>query len=133
MVVVAIIGILASVALPAYQNFIARAKLAEVFSLINGVKTSVWEDYFGKATMPLATDQVITDILATLETSNYNQKSTYKKVDDNNSEIEIIVDNINSSVNDETIIIGLTALSGTIQVDCSGGSLPLIYRPSRCR
>ena len=43
MIVVAIIGILAAVALPAYQDYIARAQMTEAFSLIDGMKTSVGE------------------------------------------------------------------------------------------
>ena len=45
MIVVAIIGILASVALPAYQNFIARAQVTEAINLLTGLKidfTSVY-------------------------------------------------------------------------------------------
>ena len=41
MIVVAIIGILAAIAIPAYQNYIARAQVAEVFTLIDGAKTDV--------------------------------------------------------------------------------------------
>lgn len=38
MIVVAIVGILASVALPQYQNYTTRAKLTEVGALVNGIK-----------------------------------------------------------------------------------------------
>jgi type IV pilus assembly protein PilA len=43
MIVVAIIGILAAIALPAYQDYIARAQVSEVFTLIDGAKTVVAE------------------------------------------------------------------------------------------
>lgn len=39
MIVVAIIGILAAVALPAYQDYTARAQLSEAFTLGAGLKT----------------------------------------------------------------------------------------------
>lgn len=133
MMVVAIIGILASVALPAYQNYIARAKISEVLSLMGGAKTSIWEGYFGKAEMPLASEQIISDLKISLDSSKYNQGSTYTKVDADNAQIEFIVDNINTQVNGKTIIIGLSAIAGSISVTCSGGTLPSMYRPSRCR
>jgi type IV pilus assembly protein PilA len=41
MIVVAIIGILAAVAIPAYQNYITKAKFAEVESIANAYKTAV--------------------------------------------------------------------------------------------
>ena len=45
MIVVAIIGILAAVAIPAYQGYIARSQMAEALSLADGLKTSVAENY----------------------------------------------------------------------------------------
>lgn len=39
MIVVAILGILAAVAVPAYQQYIGRAQAAESFELISGLKT----------------------------------------------------------------------------------------------
>ncbi len=41
MIVVAIIGILASIALPAYQTYIAKAKFSEVILATSGVKTAI--------------------------------------------------------------------------------------------
>ena len=41
MIVVAIIGILAAIALPAYQDYTARAKFAEVFSVAAAYKTPI--------------------------------------------------------------------------------------------
>ncbi|MED5620677.1 pilin [Ideonella sp. BN130291] len=43
MIVVAIIGILAAVALPAYQDYVARSQVAEAFTLFEGLKTPVEE------------------------------------------------------------------------------------------
>ena len=43
MIVVAIIGILAAIALPAYQDYIARAQVSEPFTLMDGAKTVVAE------------------------------------------------------------------------------------------
>ena len=43
MIVVSIIGILASIALPAYQIYIARAQVAEALSLMSGLKPTVTE------------------------------------------------------------------------------------------
>ena len=41
MIVVAIIGILAAIAIPAYQNYIARSQVSEAMTLASGLKTSI--------------------------------------------------------------------------------------------
>ena len=41
MIVVAIIGILAAVAIPQYQNYVARAQVSEALVLASGAKTAV--------------------------------------------------------------------------------------------
>ena len=45
MIVVAIIGILAAVAIPQYQNYVARTHVAEALSLASGAKTALAEYY----------------------------------------------------------------------------------------
>lgn len=43
MIVVAIIGILAAVAIPAYQDYTAKAQASEAFTLLGGLKTPISE------------------------------------------------------------------------------------------
>lgn len=45
MIVVAIIGILAAIALPAYQDYVARAQMSEAVVLLDGLKTPVAESF----------------------------------------------------------------------------------------
>ena len=54
MIVVAIIGILAAIAIPAYQDYVARSQVSEVFILMDGQKTLVAEacNDVGSCTMP---------------------------------------------------------------------------------
>lgn len=52
MVVVAIIGILAAVALPAYQDYVIRAKVTEGLSLVAPVKTTVAENAADSSASP---------------------------------------------------------------------------------
>jgi type IV pilus assembly protein PilA len=55
MIVVAIIGILAAIAIPAYQNYTIRAQVTEGLNLADGWKTSVSEFYAQNGTFPAST------------------------------------------------------------------------------
>lgn len=52
MIVIAIIGILAAIALPAYQDYIARSQMTEAFNLAGGQKGAVTEYYSDKGKWP---------------------------------------------------------------------------------
>ena len=56
MIVVAIIGILAAVAIPQYQNYVARAQMAEGLTLASGAKTAVVEYYDSNGSFPINSD-----------------------------------------------------------------------------
>ncbi|MGH8755147.1 MAG: pilin, partial [Burkholderiales bacterium] len=59
MIVVAIIGILAAVAIPAYQDYTARAQVTEAVGLLSGGKTPMAEYYADKGVWPLAAASVM--------------------------------------------------------------------------
>ena len=54
MIVVAIIGILAAVALPAYQDYTIRAKMSEIILAMSACRTSITEVYQSGGTAPAA-------------------------------------------------------------------------------
>lgn len=54
MIVVAIIAILAAIALPAYQDYVARAQVSEAMSLSSGARTAVAEYYADRGNFPSA-------------------------------------------------------------------------------
>jgi type IV pilus assembly protein PilA len=54
MIVVAIIGILAAVALPAYQDYSNRAKISEVILAASACRTSITEVFQSATSAPLA-------------------------------------------------------------------------------
>lgn len=56
MIVVAIIGILAAVALPAYQDYTVRAKMSEVILAASSCRTSITEVFQTGTSLPTAAD-----------------------------------------------------------------------------
>jgi len=51
MIVVAIIGILAAIAIPTYSGYVARAQFSEAMSLSSGIKTAVSDAFQAKETL----------------------------------------------------------------------------------
>jgi type IV pilus assembly protein PilA len=56
MIVIAIIGILAAIAIPAYQNYTIRAQVTEGLTLADGWKTAIAEYYANTGNWPTQTN-----------------------------------------------------------------------------
>lgn len=56
MIVVAIIGILAAIAIPAYQDYTQRAQMSEAFTMVDGMKSSIAEFATTNGAFPAAAD-----------------------------------------------------------------------------
>jgi len=65
MIVVAIIGILAAIAIPAYQDYTIRAQVSEGLNLSGGAKAAVTEYYQDRGSLP--TDNTIAGLAAPAE------------------------------------------------------------------
>jgi len=63
MIVVAIIGILAAIALPAYSDYTARAQASEALTVTEGLKKDIGVHYAENRVFPPAGDPIITDAL----------------------------------------------------------------------
>ncbi|MEL0646566.1 pilin [Pseudoalteromonas agarivorans] len=128
MIVVAIIGILAAVALPAYQDYTVRARVSEGLALAASAKTTVAENASSATTLNLGwTTPQTTDNVDNIAISDAG----------------VITITYTDAAGGDTIVItptdsagGLTSGTlpdGALEWDCTGGGLDAKYRPANCR
>jgi type IV pilus assembly protein PilA len=100
MIVVAIIGILAAVALPAYQDYTARAKMSEGILAASACRTSVTETVQSATALPGAG-------LWGCESKTGTQVSKYVNAIQTNTdgEIRVVVTGINNTANGMAVIL----------------------------
>jgi type IV pilus assembly protein PilA len=125
MIVVAIIGILAAVAIPAYQDYTVRAKVTEGLSLASAGKTAVGEYFASNGTLP--TDNTG----AGLATSNSLKGNSVRSVNVATGVITVTMSG--NPINGSTLLLRPTTTTGGIKWSCTGGTLVGKYRPSSCR
>ncbi|EEX02835.1 fimbrial protein [Acinetobacter baumannii ATCC 19606 = CIP 70.34 = JCM 6841] len=129
MIVVAIIGILAAIAIPAYQNYIAKSQASEAFTLADGLKTTINTNlqagtcFAGGATAATAADQVAgkygdaeiggtapnCTITYTFKSSGVSTKLTSKQIVMNVSETGILTKNSSTNAPAELLPQSFTA------------------------
>ena len=129
MIVVAIIGILAAVAIPAYQDYIARSQVSEAVSLTAGGKTPMAEFFADKGVWPSAADMVMGNLAG-----KYVSGITITAGNGTANSIDLTATmrtaGVNTAVTGETLI--LTTTDGK-QWRCTGGTIGSKYRPAACR
>jgi type IV pilus assembly protein PilA len=124
MIVVAIIGILAAVALPAYQDYTVRAKASEVMLAAAGGKNSVAEFFQVNGALPAAGSLTI----ATQSTTNVASVAHT-----GNGVITATSQGAVTGLSGGTITLTPTdAGNGVLNWVCSG-TLDAKYRPSSCK
>jgi len=142
MIVVAIIGILAAVALPAYQDYTIRAKMSEVILGMSACRTSITEVYQSGPTVAPVVNGWGCEVGATQATKYVAGIGTSV-----NGAVTATVQGISASVNGSLVTLIPMATSTTAAVFTTGNSaslygwtcggagttVPLKYLPGSCR
>ncbi len=131
MIVVAIIGILASIAFNSYSNYIARTQIAEGLTLTGRLKTAITECYShsglfpdsGECGIPLATSISGKYVKQVLASSAGRVVITMKGSG-----------SVSQHITGGTLsLIADTSFSGSIVWTCKSSSIPSKYLPGNCR
>lgn len=129
MIVVAIIGILASVAVPTYQSYSVRAQVAEGMNLAGPVQAAVAEYWYDNGAYPA--DNADAGIAAaTAYSGNY-----VTGVSANGANVEITYGNkANIQIAGQIVVLRAVPSNGSISWDCaSGGVIDDDLLPQVCR
>ena len=129
MIVVAIIGILAMIAMPAYQRYMIRAQIAEGLSLVGPHKAAVGAFYQQAGTWPA------NNLEAALETAASYSGRYVSSISVNSDVISILFgNNANAEINGSAVNVTATPNAGSMTWVCaSAGFIPDAYLPPACR
>lgn len=128
MIVIAIIGILAAVALPAYQDYTVRAKVSEAIGFAAAAKTAVSEHVLSQDEWPAD------NAAAGLAASSSINSAVVAGVAVDEEEITVTLSAAGlGEANGKTFTMtGATSPSG-VRWTCAPGDIPAKFMPSSCR
>ena len=128
MIVVAIIGILAAVALPAYQDYTVRAKVSEVLLAASSAKTAVAEAaQVGGGVMPGS-------LTIDTQASKFVASVAYAQTSDSVGVITVTTTAADASINGVTVIMtGTVTGNGQVNWVCGPGTMNAKYLPASCK
>lgn len=130
MIVVAIVGILAAIALPAYQDYLVRSRVTEPMARLSQAKTSVAEFYASRQTLPADSGQAGIDTGSTQYIASAGWDAA-------NNRIEATISSGISQLTNDTIYLtaNVNSTNWTIDWVCGtdAGSGKYKYVPSNCR
>lgn len=134
MIVVAIIGILAAVAVPQYQTYIARSQASEAFALMNGAKAAIQDNLqAGKCISDTTVENTIEGKYGSLEITGQNAPNTTGVATDPTGCIMTYTfkassDGVSPKVSSKTIIASMLN-NGSIIKSGTGGTIQAIFLP----
>jgi type IV pilus assembly protein PilA len=126
MIVIAIVGILAAIAVPAYQDYTVRARVSEGLSMASSAKLAVTETTLSTGALPA--NQTATGYVSPAATKNVASITIADQTG-------IVTITYTKSAGNGTLLLTptLTANHDLTWSCAEGGTLLEKYRPSECR
>lgn len=139
MIVVAIIGILAAIAIPAYSDYVTRSKVTEVVTVGSAAKTTLSEYYISTGSFPAVDDAAKAGLNTNAAQSNFIADSgiTYSVTDASNVAVVYTFsgDGIgNSDLNNQSLSMNAAGSSNGVKWTCTVSAESIFkYVPANCR
>ncbi|MDK4672929.1 pilin [Kingella kingae] len=134
MIVIAIIGILAAIALPAYQDYTKRSRVSEDLSLAGGVKSALTEFYASNNKWPASNAEAGIAVATDIKGNAVSSVAVSREGDDAAGKGKITVTFNDKVKNNATLVmVGVGNDAGSVKWTCTDGDLDKKYRPSECR
>ena len=134
MIVIAIIGILAAIAIPAYQDYTVRAKVSEGISLASSAKLAVAETWDSTGVLPSTGHPGWGLPLSTSITGN--NVSSVSVASTGVITIQYAASGLGSTADGATMLLTPTFDEGSTTWTCDDtatATMPSKYRPANCR
>lgn len=131
MIVVAIIGILAAIALPAYQDYTVKAKVSEAASMTAAARTAA-AVMFNEGTLSASATNADFGLNATATSVSSKYVASVTAVGTSNTQatITVVMQNTgNSSVDGANVVYTITCAADTKCSTAVTGSVPAKYLP----
>lgn len=133
MIVIAIVGVLAVVALPAYQDYTARAQMSEALTLAEGQKSAVVEYYSDKGQFPAdnaaagiaAASTIKGKYVASVTVATAHDKATITATMKSSG--------VNKDIKGKTLVLEGSQNAGSFDWTCKKGTVDDKFLPSSCR
>ena len=154
MIVVAIIGILAAVALPAYQDYVAKSKITSIVATASSGKSAMFDRYSDLGVMPDAagaaadaidengsTTEGFYDTMTNLKYVTNNGVTYARGANDSGTAnakgtFTVTLSGINANVNGQSLEFSYQDDAGELKFGCAvaqGSTIPDKYLPAQCQ
>lgn len=128
-----LMGILAAIALPAYQDYTVRAKVAQAMFVAEPLKAAVVTHLASDATCPDDDDNALAAIRQQIEQNPYVAAVRAGTLQGGNCAFEITLRGVGTQADGKTLLFEAQRNGEQIAWDCRGGDLPARHRPTQCR